>query len=63
MSRPSRFPSHASARAAGWFSRRHETSAEHQIEQDRQAEINAVRRLRELSQLAAHTIDRPKEGK
>lgn len=62
MSRPSRFPSHAAARAAGWFSRRHETSAEHLIERDRQDEINSVRRLRELTQLASHTIDQEKKS-
>jgi hypothetical protein len=49
MSIPSRWPSHADAVKARWFSRRHETNAAHRAEQEkREARLDA-RREREAA--------------
>jgi hypothetical protein len=49
MSTPSKFPSKTAAKAAGWFSRRHQTSEAHQKEQERRRKELEVRKVREES--------------
>jgi hypothetical protein len=53
MSSPSRYPSHADAVRAGWFSRRHETNAAHRAAQDKwQAERLAKAEREEQARIA-----------
>lgn len=53
MSIPSKFRSHKDAADAKWFSRRHETDAEHRAEQDRYRGERDERREREQRQAKA----------
>jgi hypothetical protein len=53
MSIPSRWPSHADAVKARWFSRRHETNAAHQAEQQKRERELSLRQAREQNAQAA----------
>lgn len=52
MSAENKFRSHAEAHQAGWFSRRHESDAEHRAEQERLRKELSQRRDREALQQA-----------
>jgi len=51
MSTTPRFASHAEAKKAGWFSRRHETNKEHREAQDKYRIKRELRKERELAAL------------
>lgn len=56
MSAPCKFATHEEARKAGWFSRRHENSAAHQKEHERQ-------RIRRADKQARAELISPPNGK
>jgi hypothetical protein len=59
---PCRFLSHADARKAGWFSRRHQSSDPHREAQARWQAEREAKQQRELSS-AEGTAERRKEAK